>query len=139
MPKRVLILCTGNSCRSQMAEYIWNRLADGEWRARSAGSQPAGYVHPLAIQVMQELEEDLSAAESKNVDQFVDQRIDLVVTVCDAAKESCPTLNGAKESIHWPFEDPAGAVGTDEQKIVVFRDVRNQIRARIDRYLRTGI
>lgn len=135
MTKRVLILCTGNSCRSQMAEYLWNRLAGGDWRAESAGSRPAGYVHRLAIEAMKELGEDLSAARSKHVDLFVDEPIDLVVTVCDSAKESCPLLPNAKKTVHWPFPDPAEATGTDEQKIAVFRGVRDQIRARIDQFL----
>ena len=135
MPKRVLILCTGNSCRSQMAEYLWNRLGGGEWQAESAGSKPAGYVHPLAIEAMKELDEDLSGAESKHVDQFVSEPMDLAVTVCDSAKESCPVMPGVKETLHWPFFDPAEAEGTDEQKLVVFRRVRDEIKAKIESYL----
>ncbi len=135
MTKKVLILCTGNSCRSQMAQWLWNSLAEGQWIAESAGSKPAGYVHPLAIAAMREIGEDLSAAESKHVDQFIDQPIDLVVTVCDSAKESCPALPGAKQLLHWPFDDPADAQGSDEEKLVVFRRVRDQIKARIARYL----
>jgi len=135
MTKRVLILCTGNSCRSQMAESLWNSLGGGQWRADSAGSKPAGYVHPLAIEAMKELGQDLSTAQSKHVDRFVDEPIDLVVTVCDSAKESCPALPSAKETVHWPFFDPADATGTDEEKIAVFRDVRDQIKARIERFL----
>lgn len=135
MPKRVLILCTGNSCRSQMAEYLWNRVAQGHWQAESAGSNPAGYVHPMAIEAMQEIGEDLSEAESKHVDQFVDQPIDLAVTVCDSAKESCPALPHAKETLHWPFYDPAEATGSDQEKQSVFRQVRDQIREKIEAYL----
>jgi len=135
MTKRVLILCTGNSCRSQMAEYLWNRLGGGDWQADSAGSRPAGYVHPLAIEAMAELGEDLSAAHSKHLDRFLDQRVDLVVTVCDSAKESCPALPNAKKSVHWPFPDPAEATGTDEEKMAVFREVRDQIQARIEQFL----
>ena len=135
MTKRVLILCTGNSCRSQMAEYLWNRLGDGAWRAESAGSRPAGYVHPIAVDVMKELGDDLASAQSKHVDQFVDQPIDLVVTVCDSARESCPTLAGAKQILHWPFPDPADATGSDAEKKKVFRDIRDQIAARIEKFL----
>lgn len=135
MTKRVLILCTGNSCRSQMAEYLWNEISDGSWRAESAGSNPAGYVHPLAIAAMDELGQDLTGATSKHVDQFIDQPIDLSVTVCDSAKESCPVLPHVHETLHWPFEDPADATGSDEEKLEVFRSVRNQIRQRIKEYL----
>lgn len=135
MTRRVLILCTGNSCRSQMAEALWNQLAGEAWRAESAGSNPAGYVHPLAIEAMKELGEDLSAAQSKHVNPFTDQPIDLVVTVCDAAKESCPTLTGAAETLHWPFRDPADASGSPEQQITVFREVRDQIKSKIQQYL----
>ncbi len=139
MARRVLILCTGNSCRSQMAEYLWNQLGEGQWQAESAGSKPAGYVHPLAIEAMKELGEDLSSAESKHVDQFVDQSIDLVITVCDSAKENCPVLPGVQQTLHWPFYDPADAEGSDEEKLAVFRQVRDQIRDRIETYLRDEI
>ena len=135
MSKRVLILCTGNSCRSQMAEYLWNQIGGGAWRAESAGSNPAGYVHPLAINVMNEIDLDLSAADSKHVDQFIEQPIDLVVTVCDSAKETCPVLPYAQETLHWPFEDPADATGSDEERLEFFRKVRDQIRERIETYL----
>ena len=97
MSKRVLILCTGNSCRSQMADAFWNQLGEGEWKADSAGSKPAGYVHPLAIEVMQEVGIDLSNAESKHLDQFLNEQIDLVITVCDNANEACPTFPNAAE------------------------------------------
>ncbi len=135
MKKRVLILCTGNSCRSQMAEFLWNRLGGDDWTAESAGSRPAGYVHPLAIKAMQDLGEDLSQAQSKHVDQFLQQPIDLAVTVCDSAKESCPVMPAVKQTLHWPFFDPADAVGTDEEKLQVFRQVRDQIHAKIEAYL----
>jgi arsenate reductase (thioredoxin) len=134
MTKRVLILCTGNSCRSQMAEFLWNHLGEGDWSAESAGSNPAGYVHPLAIEVMKELGLDLGNATSKHVDQFVDQPIDLVVTVCGGAKESCPTLPRVGEMLHWPFFDPADAKGSEEDKTRVFREVRDEIRTRIEHF-----
>lgn len=133
--KRVLILCTGNSCRSQMAEALWESLGKGEWEAESAGSKPSGYVHPLAIRAMQELEQDISSYQSKSLDQFKDQEFDLVVTVCDNAKESCPVFTGAKEMYHWPFDDPADATGTDDEKMVMFRRVRDEIREKIAGYL----
>ena len=135
MSKRVLILCTGNSCRSQMAEYLWNQIGQGAWQAESAGSNPAGYVHPLAIKAMSEIGLDLSGATSKHVDQFVEQPIDLAVTVCDSAKESCPVLPYVKETLHWPFEDPADATGSEEEQLELFRKVRDQIRERIEAYV----
>lgn len=136
--KRVLILCTGNSCRSQMAESLWNRLANGDWQAVSAGSKPAGYVHPLAITAMAELGLELSKAESKHLERFVDQPFELVVTVCDNAKESCPVFSEATRTLHWPFDDPAHAAGDDEERLNEFRRVRDEIRERIVRFLNTG-
>ncbi len=133
--KRVLILCTGNSCRSQMAEALWNNLGQGEWSAASAGSKPAGYVHPLAVRAMRELDSDISANESKSLAEFQNQPFDLVVTVCDNAKESCPAFPGARQTLHWPFDDPAHAGGSDEEKMQVFRRVRDEIAARIREYL----
>lgn len=133
--KRVLILCTGNSCRSQMAEALWEHLGEGNWEAESAGSKPSGYVHPLAVQVMAELGIDISQHQSKSLVPFRDQAFDLVVTVCDNAKEACPVFPGAKQTLHWPFEDPADATGADEEKRAVFRMVRDQIRGRIAEYL----
>lgn len=133
--KRVLILCTGNSCRSQMAEGLWRQLGAGQWESFSAGSNPAGYVHPMAIEVMQEIGIDLSAARSKHVDEFAGQGFDLVVTVCDSARETCPIFPGAKQTLHWPFDDPAHAEGSAEQKLAVFRDVRDQIRRQIAFFL----
>ncbi|HUG19682.1 MAG TPA: arsenate reductase ArsC [Planctomycetaceae bacterium] len=133
--KRVLILCTGNSCRSQMAEALWEQLGEGEWESKSAGSKPSGYVHPMAIRAMLELDIDLSRHVSKSLDQFRDDAFDLIVTVCDNAKEACPVFPGAKETLHWPFDDPAHATGTDEEKMAVFRRVRDEIRSKIRDYL----
>lgn len=134
--KNVLILCTGNSCRSQMAEALWRELGQGEWESYSAGSLPSGYVHPMAIEVMQELDQDLSQNRSKHVDEYLNETFDLVVTVCDSAKESCPTLAGAQRIEHWPFYDPADAEGSDTEKLTVFRDVRDQIREKIQEFLK---
>ena len=133
--KRVLILCTGNSCRSQMAEDLWELLGEGKWESESAGSKPSGYVHPLAIEAMKELGRDLSSHQSKSLDQFQDQAFDLVVTVCDNAKEACPVFPGAKQTLHWPFDDPADATGSDEEKMVMFRRVRDEIKEKIQNYL----
>lgn len=134
-PKRVLILCTGNSCRSQMAEALWNELGEGQWRAWSAGSNPAGYVHPLAVKVMAEQDIDLSKHESKSLQQFVDEPFDLVVTVCGNAREACPAFPAATQMLHWPFDDPAHATGTEDERLAEFRQVRDQIRDRISGYL----
>ena len=133
--QRVLMLCTGNSCRSQMAEALWKSLGEGKWHSDSAGSKPSGYVHPLAIQAMQELGIDISANTSKSLEQFREEAFDLVVTVCDNARESCPVFLGATETLHWPFDDPADANGTDEEKMLVFRRVRDEIKERIHVYL----
>lgn len=136
--KHVLILCTGNSCRSQMAEALWETLGEGQWRSASAGSKPSGYVHPLAVEAMRELGIDISRHVSKSLEQFREASFDLVVTVCDNAKESCPAFPGAAETLHWPFDDPADATGTDDQQMLVFRRVRDEIQQTIQRYLTTG-
>lgn len=133
--KRVLILCTGNSCRSQMAEGLWRKLGKGEWECFSAGSKPAGYIHPMAIEVMREIGIELSNARSKYLGEFSDQSFDLVITVCDSAHEACPAFPGAKHMLHWPFDDPAHAIGNEEQKRTVFREVRDQIHRRIESFL----
>ena len=133
--KTVLILCTGNSCRSQMAEALWNHLGQGSWQASSAGSKPAGYVHPLAVQAIQELGLDLSSATSKSVDLFQNQHFDLVITVCDHARDACPTFRNADQVLHWPFEDPAHASGSEEEKMQMFRKIRDQIQETIRDYL----
>ena len=133
--KRVLVLCTGNSCRSQMAEALFVALSHGDWSAESAGSRPSGYVHPLAIRAMAELNIDISKNVSKHVDQFRDQPFDLVVTVCDNAKESCPVFPNAQTTYHWPFDDPAEATGSEEEQMVCFRRVRDEIAAKIQQFL----
>jgi len=135
MSKRVLILCTGNSARSQMAEGFWNKYGADTWEAQSAGSSPAGYVHLLAIKAMAEVGIDISGGHSKSIDEVFGQAFDLVVTVCDNAKESCPVLPGAKERLHWPFDDPAAAKGGDAEKLWAFRRVRDEIAAAIQAYL----
>jgi arsenate reductase len=121
-----------------MAEQLWESLGNGEWESESAGSKPSGYVHPLAIRAMQELNIDITQNTSKSLDAFRDQPFDLVVTVCGNAKESCPAFPGATETLHWPFDDPADATGTDEEKMLVFRRVRDEIKQTIQNYLKTG-
>ncbi len=129
--KRVLFLCTGNSCRSQMAEGLVNHFIGEAWEAFSAGTDPAGYVHPLAIQVMGELDIDISGRRSKSVDEFRDAAFDLVVTVCDDAAENCPMWLGQGRVTHISFPDPARATGTRDERLATFRRVRDEIRGRV--------
>ena len=136
MTKRVLILCTGNSCRSQMAEGLINHYLADQWQAVSAGTEPSGAVHPLAIAVMAELDIDISAGRSKHVDLFRAADLDTVITVCADAEQTCPTWIGAGKAVHIGFDDPARAVGAEEAKMAVFRRVRDEIRRDILGYLR---
>jgi arsenate reductase len=129
--KRVLILCTGNSCRSQMAEGWVNSLLAARWEARSAGTRPAAAVHPLAVRAMAEAGIDASAAVPKTLDRYLDEPWDLVVTVCDAAREECPYFPGGREQIHVGFPDPATAEGSEEERLAIFRAVRDDIRVRL--------
>jgi arsenate reductase len=134
MPRRVLVLCTGNSCRSQMAEGILRRVGGTDYEVHSAGTRPAAAVHPLAIQVMAEAGMDISGHRPKHVDELTHLRFHRVITVCDSAAEDCPFFPGA-ERIHWPFEDPAQATGTEEEVLKVFRHVRKEIRTRMELWL----
>jgi arsenate reductase len=133
--RRVLFLCTGNSCRSQMAEGLTNYFLGEAWEAHSAGTDPAGYVHPLAVQAMRELGMDISNYRSKSTDEFQDTHFDLVVTVCDQAAENCPVWLGGERIIHIGFPDPAKATGSYTEQLDVFREVRDTIRDRVLGYL----
>lgn len=124
--KKVLIVCTGNSCRSQMAEGWLNSLGAGRISAASAGTMPT-FVHPTAMQVMREVGVDISAHRSKSVEEFTGRAFDAVVTVCDHARETCPVVPGKHVTLHMPFEDPASAAGSEEERLVVFRRVRDEI------------
>ena len=135
--QRVLILCSGNSCRSQMAEGLVNAELGDSWAARSAGTRPAATVHPLAVRAMAEIDIDISAQVPENVDVYVDDPWDLVVTVCDSAKESCPVFPAPVETLHISFRDPAEAAGSEGEKMAVFRTVRDQIRDRLVAEIRT--
>ena len=132
MPLRhVLILCTGNSCRSQMAaDWVRQRLGD-RWQVVSAGTRPAEQVHPLAVRVMAEAGVDITARRPEHVDRYLGDSWDLVVTVCDSARESCPRFPRAVETLHVSFEDPALAQGGEEERLAVFRRVRDEIRTRL--------
>src|SRR5438128_2383143 len=109
--KRVLILCTGNSARSQMAEALWRQQAGDRWEAFSAGTSPKGFVHPLAIKVMKEKGIDISGQKSKSLEPYREQHFDLVITVCDNAAKNCPVFPNAKKMLHCPFDDPTHAPG----------------------------
>jgi arsenate reductase len=130
----ILILCTGNSCRSHLAEGILRAAAGDLLDVQSAGSKPAGYVHPLAIQVMQEIGIDISKHHSKHMNEFLQQPVETVVTVCGNADQACPMFPGQLNRHHWGFEDPAHATGTDEEKLAVFRKVRDQIKLVFEAY-----
>ncbi len=132
--KNVLILCTGNSCRSQMAEALWNQLGAGQWQACSAGTRPAGYVHPLALKALAERGVSTEGLVSKAVQPFQNRSFDLVVTVCDSAQEDCPVFPAAA-CLHWPFYDPARAAGSEAEQLNVFRRVRDQIAWQISEFL----
>jgi arsenate reductase len=138
MRKRVLFLCTGNSCRSQMAEGLVNHYLGAEWKAYSAGTDPTGYVHPLAVQAMAELDIDIAPHRSKSTDEFRGMEMDAVVTVCDDAAENCPVWLGKGRKAHIGFEDPALATGSYEERLAVFRRVRDQIRREIIGFLVNG-
>ncbi len=134
--RRVLIVCTGNCCRSQMAEGLWRAHGGERWEVFSAGSRPAGFVYPLAVRAMREAGIDISGHRSKSVDEFRDDAMDLVVTVCDSAAQDCPTFPNAARTRHWPFDDPTPTPGTDDERMAAFRRVRDEIEARIRDYLR---
>lgn len=124
----VLILCTGNSCRSHLAEGILRAAAGNTLRVASAGSKPAGYVHPLAIRAMAEIGIDISGHRSKHLSEFLAQPVETVITVCGHADQACPIFPGQVNRHHWGFDDPAHATGTDEEQLAVFRRIRDEIR-----------
>ncbi len=130
----VLILCTGNSCRSHLAEGILRACAGDSLTVASAGSKPAGYVHPLAIRVMKEIGIDISTHRSKHLDEFLRAKVETVITVCGNAEQACPVFPGQVNRHHWPFDDPAHATGTEEEKLAVFRRVRDEIRRTFTAY-----
>ena len=130
----ILILCTGNSCRSHLAEGIL-RAAFGEGcNVASAGSKPAGYVHPLAIKAMAEIGLDISSHRSKHLDEFLNQDVETVITVCGNADQACPMFPGQVNRHHWGFDDPAHATGSEEEQLQVFRRVRDEIRRVFEAY-----
>ncbi len=135
--KRVLILCTGNSARSQMAEGLLRHDGGARFDVESAGVEPS-HVRPQAIEAMKEIGIDISGHRSKSVDEFAGRDFDYVITVCDNANERCPVFSGSTERIHWSFDDPAAAEGDDAAKLTVFRRVRDQIRERLREFIRNN-
>ncbi len=132
---RILVLCTGNSCRSHLAEGLLRATAGDLFEVHSAGSKPAGYVHPLAIRVMAEIGIDISGHRSKSMNEFLQTPIETVITVCGHADQACPVFPGQVNRHHWPFEDPAHATGTEEEQLAVFRRVLREIRRTLDAYV----
>ncbi len=132
--QRVLILCTGNSARSQMAEGLLRHIGGDRFDVESAGVTPS-HVRSEAIEAMREVGIVISAHRSKSVDEFTSDEFDRIITVCDNAKESCPVFPGNAERIHWSFDDPAAVDGTDEERLAAFRTIRDQIRSRLETFL----
>lgn len=127
---RVLILCTGNSARSQMAEGLLRHLGGGRYEVFSAGTKPVG-VNPLAIEAMREMGIDISTQHSKSVAEFAGQQFSTVITVCDNAAEQCPVFPGVPQRVHWSLPDPAAVSGTREEKLAAFRRVRDELEKRM--------
>lgn len=129
--ERVLFLCIHNSARSQMAEGLLRDIAEERFEVYSAGTEKT-QVRPLAIEAMAEVGVDISPQESKTLERFVNEPFDFVITVCDSANEACPFFPNAKERLHWSIPDPSRAEGTEEEKLTVYREVRDEIRDRIE-------
>lgn len=126
-PPAILILCTGNSCRSHLAEGILRDALTDDFRVASAGSKPAGYVHPLAIRAMAEIEIDISNHYSKHMDEFLSDEVMTIITVCGNVDQACPMFPGQMNRHHWGFDDPAHATGSEEEQMGIFRRVRDEI------------
>jgi arsenate reductase len=137
MKTKVLFLCTGNSCRSQMAEGFLRHLAGDDFEAHSAGTHPS-HVHPIAVAVMLEKGIDISKQRSKNVRSFIPQHIHWAITVCDNAARACPMFRGECQRAHWPLRDPALAAGTREKRLTVFREVRDEIENHVRAFIAGG-
>ena len=134
MKPTILILCTGNSCRSHLAEGLLRRALNDDFIVASAGANPAGYVHPLAIKAMAEIGIDISGHHSKHLDEFLADDVRTVITVCGNADQVCPTFPGQVNRYHWGFDDPAHATGTEEEIQNAFRRVQNQIQLVFNAY-----
>jgi len=134
MKPTVLILCTGNSCRSHMAEGILHAAAGDLVDVQSAGSKPAGFVHPKAIEVLREIGIDISRHTSKHMNDFLDRPIHTVISVCGNADQACPIFPGQVKRYHWGFDDPAHATGTEDEILAEFRRVRDEIKLVFDAF-----
>ncbi|HVS30275.1 MAG TPA: arsenate reductase ArsC [Thermoanaerobaculia bacterium] len=137
MKKRLLFLCTGNAARSQMAEALARAFHGDKLDVVSAGSRPAGWVHPLAIRAMNDLGVDMSEATSKSADQFISESFDVVVTVCDSAAQDCPVWTGARRMLHWPIEDPSFGPGDPATRYDRFIETRDELRDLIDELVKS--
>jgi arsenate reductase len=135
-PRKVLVLCTGNSARSQMAEALLNARGGGAIVAQSAGSRPAARVNPYAIRALKEIGVDWAGHEPHSIDDYLGETFDLVITVCDNAKEACPIFSGAPQMLHWGMDDPAEIEGSDREKALAFADARDKLAAHIDDLLK---
>lgn len=136
--KKLLVLCTGNSARSQMGEGLFRHYAGAGWQIASAGTQPTA-IRPEAIAVMREIGIDISHHRSKSVDEFAGQRFDYVVTVCDSARDTCPMFAGGGERLHWSLEDPAAVQGSEAERLEAFRRIRDELRARIQAFFLSNV
>lgn len=130
-PQRILFLCTHNSARSQMAEGLLRALGGDQFEAHSAGTE-ATHVRPLAIQAMAEIGVDIGSQQSKTLDRYLGDTFEAVITVCDDANETCPVFYGARRRLHWSLPDPSRAVGSEEERLAVYRRVRDELRHRIE-------
>lgn len=134
--KNIVVVCTGNSCRSQMTEAFLNKYGNDQYNAYSAGIEPHP-IHPYTIKVLEEKGFDWSGHNSKHIRDLMKKiDIDILITVCSSAKESCPTILGIQEELHWPFEDPAAFEGSDDEKLLFFRKIRDQIEDKVKWWLR---
>ncbi|MBD3214611.1 MAG: arsenate reductase ArsC [Candidatus Lokiarchaeota archaeon] len=133
--KNIVVLCTGNSCRSQMAEAFFNKYGSDRYNAYSAGIEPHS-IHPNTIKVLEEVGFDWSDHTSKHIRDLMKKiDIDILITVCSSAKESCPTILGVQEELHWPFQDPAAFEGSEEESLAFFRKIRDQIESKVKSWL----
>jgi len=135
---KILFICTGNSARSQMAEGLMRSLGKDDWEVHSAGLFPS-YVHPLAIRVMEEIGIDISGQTSKSMDPFLNETFDYIIVLCGHAAIACPIFPGQGKRLDWPLEDPASAIGTIEERLIVFRRVRDEIKAHLEKFIKTEV
>ncbi len=134
--KKVLFLCTGNSCRSQMAEGLLRYVAGDRFEVYSAGSEPADNINPLAVLVMNEIGIDITKQYPKHIEELSSQKFDYIITLCNNARNACPFFPGTAQKIHWNLEDPAKAIGTEKERLIIFRKIRDLIYGKISEFLK---